>query len=131
MARTGLLTHLDGPVPALLAAALAGGDAQSIQVRAVGGVVNDVPAHATAYAHRHQNFSVTAITAPPLAAGLGRHWRALLPFLDGTYLSFESEKEHQHLTYAFPEPTLTRLRQIKNRWDPRGMFDHNFAVGPA
>jgi hypothetical protein len=33
-----------------------------LQIRSAGGAVNEVPADATACAHRHQNFSVTAVS---------------------------------------------------------------------
>ena len=129
--RSGLLTHLDQPAAALLAGMLASGATQSVQVRAVGGAVNDVAAAATAYAHRHQNFSVIAIAAPSLAVRLDEQWEALRPDLDGTYLSFESSKQNQRLEDAFPGPTLRRLRTLKTTWDPTGTFNQNFAIDGA
>lgn len=41
-----------------------------VQLRAVGGAVNDMPADATAYAHRHQAFSLLATTPDALAPRL-------------------------------------------------------------
>ena len=58
----------------------------TVQARAGGGAVNDVPSDATtAYAHRHQN---------------------------PTYLTFETDTSPQRLHDALPGATLTRLRNF-------------------
>jgi hypothetical protein len=41
-------------------------------IRAVGGAVNDVNPHATAYPHRHQSFNVSSVGAS--AERFHRHW---------------------------------------------------------
>jgi hypothetical protein len=66
------------------------GDVMVIQFRSVGGAVNDVPADQTAYAHRHQNFSVPAGTVSRKRRQLDKLWRELRKHLDGMYLSFET-----------------------------------------
>jgi hypothetical protein len=85
---TGLAVHLDSDLAARLAALLGGGGADMLQIRSAGGAINDVPADATAYAHRHQNFSVTAV-----AVGDRRRfdsaWEPVHELMDGMYLSFE------------------------------------------
>ncbi|MFP3335617.1 hypothetical protein SB761_33485, partial [Pseudomonas sp. SIMBA_064] len=51
--RTGLAVHLDRRISRSLASLTRGGEADMIQLRSVGGAINDVPSSATAYAHRH------------------------------------------------------------------------------
>jgi FAD/FMN-containing dehydrogenase len=99
-----------------------------VQVRSAGGAINDVPADATAYAHRHQQFSVTAIS------GRGDErffaaWGALQPSMDGMYLSFQTDHSAEDVRRAFPPATLARLQRIKRRVDPDRVFVHNFDIG--
>jgi FAD/FMN-containing dehydrogenase len=120
---SALVNHLDAAFTGRLAALFAGGDVGMLQVRSVGGAVNDIPADATAYAHRTQNFSVSAVL------GHGDGWEGL--GVDAVYLSFESHPDDTLLTKAFPPPTLERLRRIKAEYDPANVFRHNFPITPA
>ncbi len=97
-----------------------------VSIRAVGGAVNDVAPDATAYAHRHQNFNVSSVGSreQPFHA----HWDQLRPHLDGLYLSFETDPRAQRLHDAFPGETLTRLRALKDRYDPGNVFNQNFPL---
>lgn len=99
-----------------------------VQIRSVGGAINDVPADATAYAHRHQNFSVTAVSYAERSA-LDAAWAPVRERMDGLYLSFESDHTPASVSDAFPEPTLTRLRALKEKWDPGRVFTQNFDLG--
>ncbi|MNP86307.1 hypothetical protein D3C76_1864630 [compost metagenome] len=53
------------------------------------------------------------------------------PHTDGLYLSFETDARPERLLEAFPEPTLTRLRQVKRQVDPTNLFSANFPIPPA
>ncbi|WP_066039511.1 FAD-binding oxidoreductase [Herbiconiux solani] len=124
---TGLVDHLDLDVSHGLGALLAEGSTQMVQIRSAGGAINDVPPDATAYAHRHQNFSVTAIASvdsPRFAAA----WEPVHALTTGMYLSFESGRDPGRIMEAFPPATLSRLRAIKSEWDPEGVFSQNFDV---
>jgi hypothetical protein len=46
------------------------------------------------------------------------------------YLSFETGTEPELLLDAFPEPMLTRLRELKGRYDPDNVFNRNFPIPP-
>jgi FAD/FMN-containing dehydrogenase len=124
---TGLAVHLDGRLAGRLADLLRGGGADMLQIRSAGGAINDVHPGETAYAHRHQNFSVTAV-----AAGDQRRfdaaWEPVHELMDGMYLSFETGHRPGHVREAFPPPTLDRLRAIKRKWDPDRVFTQNFDV---
>ncbi len=124
---TGLADHLDPDLARATAVLLRGGAADMVQIRSAGGAINDVPADATAYAHRHQNFSVTAVTTGDRAA-FADAWRPLRTLMDGIYLSFESDHQADDVLRAFPAATLARLRELKLRWDPDRVFTQNFDV---
>lgn len=129
--RSGLLTHVTPDAAAGLARMLASGDVYFMQLRQVGGAVNDVPADATAYPHRTQNFSLAAMSSGSRTARMDAHWADLEKHLDGMYLSFDTRTGPRVLEQAFPEPALGRLRALKAQYDPRNLFDRNFPIPPA
>ncbi|MGW3449522.1 BBE domain-containing protein [Streptomyces sp. NPDC001076] len=124
---SGLAVHLDGKLSERLEGLARAGFGELLQIRSVGGAINDVPADATAYAHRHQNFSITAV-APYASQEFDDAWAAVHPSLDGLYLSFESAFTPERLAEAFPGTTLQRLRGIKKQIDPDNVFHQNFPV---
>ncbi|MGW4910408.1 FAD-binding oxidoreductase [Streptomyces sp. NPDC004270] len=126
--RSGLLDHLTADAARAVADALGSGQVLMEQFRSVGGAVNDVDPAATAYAHRTQNFSLLAATVPELERELDVHWARLAPHLNGMYLSFDTRRTPDVLAEAFPEPALTRLRALKDRYDPENVFDRNFPL---
>jgi len=125
----GFAEHLDDQVNDIVADGLRSTAAPWIAIRAVGGAVNDVDPAATAYAHRHQNFNVSSTGFDP--ERFRDHWDELRPHLDGLYLSFETDIRPERLPDAFPGRTLTRLRELKARYDPDGVFNQNFPITPA
>jgi hypothetical protein len=111
-------------------ALLRSGDGPFVQLRAVGGAINDVDPAATAYAHRHQNFSIAAVGAT--LERLNPRWDAeVAPHTDGLYLSFDTDTRPERLHEAFPGRTLERLRELKARYDPDDVFNQNFPIPPA
>lgn len=126
--RTGLANHLDEGMSGALAAMMSGGAVQMLQIRSAGGAINDVAEDATAYAHRHQNFSVTAVSDRSARPALDRAWAPASQLMDGMYLSFESDHTPAHVLEAFPPRTLERLRALKAEWDPDAVFTQNFDV---
>jgi hypothetical protein len=88
--------------------------------------VHDVPADATAYAHRSANFSVLAFGGS--RRRLDALWDAMAEHFDGLYVSFETDPRPERLADAWPGATLARLRDLKRRYDPHDVFRHNFSV---
>jgi len=129
LSHSGLAGHLTPALAAEAAALLDAGASYFFQVRAVGGAVADVPSDATAYAGRSANFSVVAFGTH--ASDLDRWWDGLLPHFDGMYLSFESATGPDVIARAFPPAHLARLRELKRRYDPTGLFRDNFFIEPA
>jgi alkanesulfonate monooxygenase SsuD/methylene tetrahydromethanopterin reductase-like flavin-dependent oxidoreductase (luciferase family)/FAD/FMN-containing dehydrogenase len=129
-ARSGLLNHLDQGTSRAIERLLASGESYFTSIRATGGAVNDVAPDATAYAHRHQNFQVTALASDQHR--LNQAWdREIGPVMDGSYLSFDTDRRPERLREAFPEPTLARLRTVKATYDPSNIFRTNFPIPPA
>jgi FAD/FMN-containing dehydrogenase len=128
--RSGLVDHLTPEVAAATAALAASGEAPLIQIRQVGGAINDLEPMATAYAHRTQNFCLGAVgfTLP----GLNHRWDAeVQPLMQGRYLSGDTDTRPERLHDAFPGPTLDRLRALKAVYDPDNVFNQNSPIAPA
>lgn len=129
--RSGLLPRITPKAAADLGELFADGEASLLQLRSIGGAVNDVPADATAYAHRHQTFSVTAFAAELDRSGLDRSWDSLAdPHMDGLYHAFETDPSPERLLDAYPPATLARLRALKRAVDPENVFDHGLPLEP-
>jgi FAD/FMN-containing dehydrogenase len=125
----GLAVHLTRDLAEQLSTGLQTRVAPLIQIRSVGGAVNDVATDATAYPHRHQNFAVSSVGSR--ADDFHRYWDTIRPQFDGLYLSFETDERPERLADAFPGETLTKLRRLKAQYDPDNVFDQNFAIPPA
>jgi hypothetical protein len=126
---SGLVRHLTPELAQGVEAMLQLGATYFLQIRAVGGAVADVPADATAYGWRDANFSVAAFGTA--ASRLDPAWERLLPHFEGLYLSFETSQGEDVLARAFPPGHLARLRELKRRYDPEGLFRDNFFIAPA
>jgi FAD/FMN-containing dehydrogenase/alkanesulfonate monooxygenase SsuD/methylene tetrahydromethanopterin reductase-like flavin-dependent oxidoreductase (luciferase family) len=124
--RTGMAKHLTPALAADAARLVRSGVTPFFQIRAAGGAVHDVPADATAYAHRSANFSVVAMGSS--RRRLDAVWDAMAHHFDGLYVSFETDPRPERVAEAFPGPTLQRLRELKRRYDPQDVFRHNFSV---
>jgi hypothetical protein len=126
---SGMIRHLTPAFAAEAAAMLKAGASYFFSVRAVGGAVSDVPADATAYAWRDANFSVAALGTR--SSGLDQWWDKLLPHMEGAYLSFETATGPDVVARAFPPGHLARLTELKQRYDPTGLFRDNFFIDPG
>jgi FAD/FMN-containing dehydrogenase len=128
--RSGLLDHLTHQGARSLMKVLRSGEAPMMQIRSVGGAVNDLAAEATAYAHRHQNFAASAVGLSP--DRLNARWDSeMSPHVNGLYLSFDTDQRPERLDDAFPGETLTKLRRLKALYDPDNVFNQNFPIAPA
>ncbi|WP_129788775.1 LLM class flavin-dependent oxidoreductase [Promicromonospora panici] len=129
-ARSGLLDHLDQGTSRAIERLLTSGESYFTSIRATGGAGNDVAPDATAYSHRHQNFSLSALGGSQ--DRLNQAWDAEIgPVMDGSYLSFDTDSRPERLLEAFPEPTFARLRTVKAVYDPSNVFRTNFPIPPA
>ncbi|GGN39957.1 FAD/FMN-containing dehydrogenase [Actinoplanes campanulatus] len=129
VSRSALVDHLTPEFAKAAARLMDSGAAHWFQIRTVGGAVADVPADATAYAHRSANFSVAVMGADERR--LDTAWSELRDHFDGLYLSFETGRGARVLDAAFPPATLARLRELKRRYDPGNLFRDNFNIEPG
>ena len=91
LARSGLIGRITPEFARDAARFIESGATYFFQLRAVGGAVHDVPADATAFAHRSAEFSVVAFGSSRQQTSA--RWHELLgPHLDGAYLSFDTEQ---------------------------------------
>lgn len=129
-ARSGMIGRVTPGFARDAARFLENGSTYFFQLRAVGGAVHDVPADATAFAHRASEFSVVAFGTA--GHGTDAAWRELIaPHVDGAYLSFETLQGEEQVESAFPPATLARLRALKAEVDPENLFRDNANIRPV
>ncbi|WP_426323324.1 FAD-binding oxidoreductase [Microbacterium sp. E-13] len=126
---SALARHLDPELARALAELLASDAPFILSIRSAGGATADVSPDATAYGWRDANFLV--VTLGGGTADFEKRWKQLLPHTKGMYLSFETDTGPEVLARAFPAPHLERLRKLKARWDPTGLFRDNFPIDPS
>ncbi|GEM31505.1 FAD-binding protein [Nocardia neocaledoniensis NBRC 108232] len=94
-----------------------------LQVRGIGGAVNDIATDATAYPHRDAEVLVTATLFPPLGGReLGEAVAPMWPHALGAYRNFDSSPSSATFDRAFPGATGERVRELANRYDPDGVL---------
>ena len=128
VARSGLVEHITPEFAAAAERLLRSGVTYFFQIRSVGGAVADVPDDATAYAHRSANFSVVAFGSSK--ERLDAAWEEMAAHYTGLYLSFETDQRPERIGEAWPAGHLSRLRELKRRYDPDNVFRDNFNIDP-
>ena len=119
----GLLTAMTDDDAAAIMSVVTGPGQPLIQMRSLGGAVNDVPADATAYAHRHHGVLVIGTMFPPRGgARLDAVWEPLSGRVDGAYIGFESRPDESAFKRIYPDATGDRVREVWSRYDPDGIF---------
>ncbi|WP_246239605.1 hypothetical protein [Acrocarpospora corrugata] len=94
-----------------------------IQMRSMGGAVNDMPADATSFPHRRQHTLVIASMFPPRSgAALDAAWQPLAERVDGAYTGFESRPDGSAFARVYPGRTGDRVTRLWRRYDPDGIF---------
>jgi len=137
--RTFVADGLDESAAAHLLEQLESSDAmmRAAQLRVLGGAVADVPADATAYAHRAARVvgNVAAVGPDAATARTYTPWvEALADRLrsgDGAYVNFSLDGGVDAARAAYPGATWDRLRDVKRRYDPQNLFRGNVNVPPA
>lgn len=101
-----------------------------VQLRSLGGAINDVDPAETAYRHRHQEIlAVVSIFPPGGGAELDRAWSLVAPHTVGSYQNFESRPDAQSHARAFPGETGRRIAELRARFDPDGVFRPPVSAG--
>ncbi|MBD8062068.1 LLM class flavin-dependent oxidoreductase [Oceanitalea stevensii] len=126
--RSGLLEHVTPRFAADAERLVRSGHTFFFQIRAMGGATGDVAPEATAFAHRSANFSVVAFGSS--RRNLDAVWDGIHHHTVGLYPSFETDPRPERLSEAYPPAHLERLRAIKRRYDPDGVFRDNHDIAP-
>ncbi|MFN8630953.1 MAG: FAD-binding oxidoreductase [Chloroflexota bacterium] len=110
----------------------------AVQLRVLGGAYARVPAEATAYAHRGRRImaNVGAVYLPAADPAVQRAWvdataDAIRQGRDDAYVNFLPDAGEAGVREAYPEPTLARLRAIKQAVDPGNLFRRNHNIAPS
>lgn len=107
-----------------------------VEIRFLGGALTQVPAHATAFAHRDAEAMVMAVLLgspqdnEPLLPRYEEFWQALAPHTRGAYTGFLSDILPADIDAAFPDPARARLVALKRRYDPENIFHLNPNIAP-
>lgn len=118
-----LLPELTADSARALMDVAAGRERTLLQLRALGGAINDVAPDAAAYAHRHQQvLAILAEFPPGRGAGLDTAAARLAPYADGACRNFESRPDGDSFRRAFPGATGERGRALRERYDPDGLL---------
>lgn len=129
LSHSGLARELTPELATEIAALLHAGASYFLQIRSLGGATSDIAPEATAFGWRDANFSIAAMGTK--RSRLDQWWPRLLPHMQGMYLNFETDTGPETLARAFPPTTLARLRELKRRYDPTGLFRDNFFIDPT
>jgi FAD/FMN-containing dehydrogenase len=111
---------------------------KAVQLRVLGGAMAQVPADATAFAHRDRPLfvNVAAMYMDPGERDTHDAWVAGLAGSlsdggSGAYVGFLGEEDEATVRAAYPGETWDRLRELKRRYDPDNLFRLNHNVPPA
>lgn len=133
--------YLSGlPEPAVAEVVRHAGQASSplsqVLLTSLGGAAARVPETDTATGHRDAPFVLEILakwqTGPgePHRRWADDFWRALTPWSAGVYVNFLGD-EPDRVAAAYPDPILSRLREVKRHVDPENLLHRNRNVRPA
>jgi FAD/FMN-containing dehydrogenase len=111
---------------------------RAVQFRVLGGAIADVPAEATAYAHRSYPAMAHVVAfvegeadRPRKKAWVEDFAEALKPVPGAAYVNFLADEGAERVGAAYPKATFERLQKIKAKVDPKNLFRLNQNVPPA
>jgi hypothetical protein len=108
-----------------------------VHLQHLGGAVGRVPADATAFAVRDQEFIVNVVARTPTAEGFSDvvEWaRGVTSALGpdaATYVNFTGEADASLVRASYPPETYRRLVALKYEYDPTNLFRLNQNIVPS
>jgi FAD/FMN-containing dehydrogenase len=139
VARTMFMDDVGHEVAQLIVDRVRSSDAplRAVQLRVLGGAISQVPAGATAYAHRTSRImtNVASFYAGPDDRDRRLAWVVelaadLRQSDDGVYVNFLADEGEARVRAAYPAATWDRLRAVKAAYDPGNLFRLNQNVPP-
>jgi FAD/FMN-containing dehydrogenase len=96
----------------------------------------DVPADATAFAHRDASVLVAILGGyesdrSPVEAWANDFFAAIAPRAAGVYSNFLEDEGDGRVREAYPAGTHDRLVAAKRRYDPTNLFRRNQNIRPS
>jgi FAD/FMN-containing dehydrogenase len=110
------------------------------EIRHAGGAIAKVDPNSNAYSNRHVPFMlhmVGAVPVPHFEAVLKTVYAQIKSEIQGSttgtvYLNFlDGEEKRERTKHAFPAEKLSRLIDIKAKYDPDNVFSHGLLINPA
>jgi alkanesulfonate monooxygenase SsuD/methylene tetrahydromethanopterin reductase-like flavin-dependent oxidoreductase (luciferase family)/FAD/FMN-containing dehydrogenase len=129
--RNGYLPRMTADSAQAIAALLDQRAVAQVELRSVGGAVNDVDPAATAFAHRSAEVMVGIWARPNMEGATEEAWSIVAPVLDGLYAAYTSDTRPERARDAYPTATYERLAEIKRRYDPENLFRRGITVPPV
>jgi FAD/FMN-containing dehydrogenase len=139
-ARTMFLETVNEAVAAQILGHLGSSSALMVvaQLRLLGGAMADVPAEATAFAHRASRLmaNVAAVYATAEEAPVHEQWaartaEALRQGDAGAYVNFLGDEGEDRVRAAYPGGAWDRLVAVKREYDPDNVFRLNQNISPS
>jgi FAD/FMN-containing dehydrogenase len=139
--RSHLLSGLDASVAdALVEAALpVTSPLSAVLLVPMGGAIARVPGGATAVGHREAAYclEVGAAWLPdeedprPHQDWADRVWQAMRPWSAGNEINHQIDDSPSGVLAAYGQENLTKLAEVKRRWDPGNLFRLNHNIPPS
>lgn len=112
----------------------------AIRMFSWGGAINDVPADDTAFVHRDAQllsegevgwYPGTPVSDVELGQGwLQQMWQDLAPYHNGSAFQNFMDPTLENWEDAYFGDNLSRLREVKRKWDPDNVFSNNQSIRP-
>lgn len=110
-----------------------------VLIEHLGGAVGRVPAHATAFAHRHATYNLAIISRwlDPADADAAITWargfhEAIAPYAAGVYMNYLGVGDDgDRVREAYDDEVYARLTALKRAYDPENLFHRNQNIRPV
>lgn len=121
--RNGFLPALTASAAQAVAQLLASPDVLQVELRSLGGAVGDVPADATAFAHRNAQAFLSVWFDPQDNDAVDALWEQVAEHFSGIYAALSSDTRPAAVRAAYPPATYDRLLALKQTYDPGNLFN--------
>jgi FAD/FMN-containing dehydrogenase len=107
-----------------------------MQIRSMGDVYRKISADAMAFAWRDSEVLMLSPTflpldaTPEVEAEMVKPWGMIAKFGHGAYINFAGQKNEEAVMECYPPQTLSRLKEIKRKYDPKNIFNQNINIQP-
>lgn len=119
--RNGYVREMDEGAVSALEQLLLDPAVARVELRSVGGAVNDVPSDAMAFSNRDAEVFAAAWMLPGRERLVDAAWAQMRPHVDGLYIGYTTETGPQVTREAY-RSNYDRLAQIKEQYDPTDLF---------